>query len=210
MARQNNHFRGHREGVNDNNRGNFLELINHQQIYDAILWEHLKSASAMYTHHDIQNELINLCADNIRRQILSKLDKGYFCIVADETKDISDVEQMALVIRFFNRASQSVEERTLNLVLLETRDATSIANAITKELQSNGLDIHMCRGQTYDGAAAMAGKTKGVQTQIRKIEPKAVLTHCHAHALNLAIISSCQNTYIRNMFGTLDKLHIFL
>ena len=55
----------------------------------------------------------------------------------------------------------------------------------------------------------MAGKIRGLKTQILGIEPKAIFTHCHAYALNLSIVSSCRNTYIRNMFGTLDKLHTF-
>ena len=79
-------------------------------------------------------------------------------------------------IRFFDEQSQSIQERTINLVALENQDATSIANAIQSELNCHGLDIHKCRGQTYDGAATMAGKIRGVQTQILGIEPKANLT----------------------------------
>ena len=211
LAKQNIPFRGHREGDASCNRGNFLELVNHQAKYDEILRKHLETApkNAVYTHHDIQNELIHLCADNVRSQILEMFDRGYFCIMCDETKDITDVEQMAFVVRFFDNKKLTVQERTLNLVKLKTQDANSIATSILAEVDKYGLDIHKCRGQTYDGAAAMAGCISGVQTQIRAIEPKAVFTHCHAHALNLAVISSCRNTYIRNMFGVLDKLHIF-
>lgn len=211
LAKQNISFRGHREGDGSGNRGNFLEIVNHQAKYDEILRKHLETApkNAVYTHHDIQNELIQLCADNVRSQILAMFNRGYFCIMCDETKDITDVEQMAFVVRFFNNKKLTVEERTLNLVTLKSQDATSIAKSILAEIDKYGLDIHMCRGQTYDGAAAMAGSISGVQTQIRAIEPKAAFTHCHAHALNLAVISSCRNTYIRNMFGVLDKVHIF-
>ena len=41
-------------------------------------------------------------------------------------------------------------------------------------------------GQCYDMAATMAGKKTGVATQIQKLEPRAVYTHCYGHALNLA------------------------
>ena len=41
------------------------------------------------------------------------------------------------------------------------------------------------RGQCYDMAAAMAGKKSGVATQILKLEPWALYTHCYGHAVNL-------------------------
>ncbi len=38
----------------------------------------------------------------------------------------------------------------------------------------------------YDGVSAMSGCRHGVAKQISDIEPKAILTHCYGHALNLA------------------------
>ena len=145
MAKQNIPFRGHDESETSTNRGNFLELLNHQQKYDEVLKGHLKSANknAKYTHHNIQDKLISLCADDGRSQITSMIDNGYFCIVADETKDVTNVEQMTQVIRFFNERTQSIQERTVNMVELENQDATSIANAIQCELNRYGLDIHI-------------------------------------------------------------------
>ena len=211
LARQNIALRGHCENDTQNNRGNFLQFIDHQQNIDIVLREHLESApkNALYTHHDVQDELISLCAEDIRMQLLSMFSNQYFCLVCVESKDISNVGQMALVLRLFNQATISVEERMINLIPLKTQDANTIANSIVSELENCGINIHKCQGQTYDGAATMAGSITGVQTQLRTIEPKATLTHCHAHALNLAIVSSCTNLYITNMFGTLDKLHIF-
>ena len=47
------------------------------------------------------------------------------------------------------------------------------------------------RGQTYDGAGAMAGKTKEVAARITALYPKAQHTHCAAHhRLNLYAINA--------------------
>ena len=45
-------------------------------------------------------------------------------------------------------------------------------------------------GQAYDGAGAMAGKTKEVAAQIIALYPKAQHTHCAAHCLNLYLINA--------------------
>lgn len=66
----------------------------------------------------------------------------------------------------------------------------------------------MC-GQGYDGAANMSGKVKGVQTEIRKLYPRAIYVHCAAHSLNLAVSSSCELQSIRNCMGLVEKMHCF-
>ena len=53
------------------------------------------------------------------------------------------------------------------------------------------LGIKDARGQCYDGAANMAGKTSGVTVQFKKLNTKMLYTHCHGHALNLAVKDVC-------------------
>jgi hypothetical protein len=47
-------------------------------------------------------------------------------------------------------------------------------------------------GQTYDGAAVMAGELNGLQKKIKSIAPQALFTHCYAHKLNLVLQDSCK------------------
>ena len=72
-----------------------------------------------------------------------------------------------------------------------------------------GLSLSDCRGQSYDGAAVMSGKYSSVQTRLRQLEPRALFVLCNSHSLNLAVVDACKNSYIRNMFGTLQSLHTF-
>lgn len=44
-----------------------------------------------------------------------------------------------------------------------------------------------CRGQSYDGAANMMGRLRGVGTRIRYEEASAITVHCLAHCLNLCL-----------------------
>ena len=43
---------------------------------------------------------------------------------------------------------------------------------------SGNMAASQLRGQTYDGAGAMAGKTKGVAARITELYPKALYTQC--------------------------------
>ena len=65
--------------------------------------------------------------------------------------------------------------------------------------------FHLC-GQTYDGAGAMAGKNKGAAARIQEVFPKAVYTHCAAHALNLCVMKCCSIAEIRNAMDTADSI----
>ena len=72
------------------------------------------------------------------------------------------------------------------------------------------LEPQLLRGQAYDGAGAMAGKSKGAASRISSQYPKAVYTHCAAHRLNLCIVKSCVSIYeVDNMMTTADKVARF-
>ena len=112
LGRQGLSFRGHRDdspAVEENpcaNHGNFLALLQFRiHAGDSILEDHLKSAAsnAIYTSKTIQNELISICGDLIRREILQRIRKvGFFSIIADEATDVANDEQLSISIRFVN------------------------------------------------------------------------------------------------------------
>lgn len=56
--------------------------------------------------------------------------------------------------------------------------------------------LFSCRGQCYDGAGSMAGKTKGAQAIIAGKYPKALYMHCKSHILNLCVVKSCGNQVV--------------
>ena len=47
------------------------------------------------------------------------------------------------------------------------------------------------RGQCYDGASVMSGNKTGVATRFKKLDEKALFTHCYDHALNWAVKDAC-------------------
>ena len=71
------------------------------------------------------------------------------------------------------------------------------------------MDILDCRGQGYDGAVAVAGKDKGLQAQIRRVNPKALYTHCASHRMNLAVVASCKEQRVRNVMEQIEEISNF-
>ena len=109
LGRQGIAYRGHREDTalvlenTEHNQGNFLALLKFRvQSGDRALEQHLTSVSsnALYTSKTIQNELITICGDLIRRHILSDIQRaGFYSVIADEATDVANQEQLAISIR---------------------------------------------------------------------------------------------------------------
>ena len=131
----------------------------------------------------------------------------YYALICDETKDISCVEQASLVLRYV--IDDKPTERFMGYKPLGVTNAETITEMLKSFVSELGLSLFDCRGQSYDGAAVMSGKCSGVQTRLRQLEPRALFVVSNSHALNLVVVDSCRNSYIRNMFGTLQSLHTF-
>ena len=63
--------------------------------------------------------------------------------------------------------------RKYSLIFLTT--GLAVATAIKESLSSHDVDISKARGQAYDGASAMSSDRCGVQAQIRKSAPMAII-----------------------------------
>lgn len=133
--------------------------------------------------HDISNE-ITLLGNGLLRELLSRIwEATWFAILADESADISNNEQLSISIRWVNKAYE-VSEDFIGLL--------HVTVAIKDVLLRCSLPLGQCRGQAYDGAANMLGHLRGVATQIQYIEKRAIPVYCFAHCLNLCLQDSAK------------------
>ena len=86
----------------------------------------------------------------------------------------------------------------------------AIADDILLNLKNWQLQLEFLRGQAYDGAGAMAGKSKGAAACIVAKQPKALYTHCASHRLNLCVVKCCSIRENSNMMHSADKVSCFL
>ena len=163
----------------------------------------------MYISKSIQNELIVVIGQWIQKKLMQDLQEGskIFSILADESADCSNQEQMALIIRYVN-AHKEIQEVLLAFIECEEGTGMHLATLIKSTCQTLHLDLSLCRGQGYDGAANM-GKTNGAAAIIQSEFPKAMYFHCASHKLNLCVVHSCKLTSVTNMMDVITCLANF-
>lgn len=122
-------LRGHRESSDAPNRGNFIEILNLVAAHDPIVHQRLQEGprNAVYTSGDIQNTLLHVMGEMVREKICAEVkDAGVYSILADESKDSSKTEQMAIVVRYVDIKKAIIHERFLTFVKVSSLDAASL------------------------------------------------------------------------------------
>ena len=197
-GRQNLALRGHRDDskyFDSPNCGNFQALLNFRvSSGDASLKSHFDSSAknATYRSKTTQNKLVKICGDQVTETIRKEINESvFYSVLADEASDCSRKEQLALIIRYIDRENR-INERFLRFIHCDNGlSGEKLAEKIVTSLKSIGLPLENCRGQGYDGAAAMSSLRKGVAGNILNQNPKAFYSHCASHRLNLCVARCC-------------------
>ena len=200
LGRQGIALRGHNE-----TESNFMQLLQLRGKDDPRIFEWLKKKDNKYTSPVIQNELLQLMSLQIIRDISGSIHEAkFYTIMIDECTDISNHEQLVVCLRWVDE-NLEVHEDFIGLYQIPNTFANTLVASIKDCLLRLNLNINSCRGQCYDGAAAMAGSKNGVATQILSIEPRALFTHCYGHSLNLAVCDSIKHCKI--IEDAMDVVH---
>ena len=141
--------------------GNFQALLEFRiDSGDQTLQHHLKTAprNATYISKTIQNEMTTtvgaIIVNNLSQEIR---DSKYFSIMSDEAADISNKENLSVVIRFLD-STKTVREEFVGFYLCEDgTTGAAIKDLIIGAVADLGLSMDDCRGQCYDGVGNMSG-----------------------------------------------------
>jgi hypothetical protein len=162
--------------------------------------------------HDIQNDLLNAASTLLLRRMKKELhgsEGTFYAILADECKDVSKKELVAVCLRYVYMGS--VRERAIGLVDTEEMTAEAISKKIMEVVAPVELDPNLCVGFGFDGASVMAGHKGGVQAILRSTFQNAIYVHCHSHRLNLVLASvAWTSSDASTFFDTLNSLHTFM
>lgn len=205
LARQGLAIRGH-----ESTEGNFTQLLNlrAQDCDELTRW--LKRAKP-YTSPDIQNELLQLMAHAVLRNISTEVNKsGIFSVMVDGTQDFNHCEQESICIRYVDD-NLKAHEMFLGLYTTNSTTGDSLSKIIIDVLLRLNLPITSLRGQAYDGASNMSGVYNGTQALIRNTCPRALFVHCGSHCVNLVAQQSCTaSPIVRDTLSLVNELGVLL
>lgn len=203
-------LRGHNETELSSNPGIFHGLINFSAELDNALKEHLEKAT-VFKSKTIQNEILQTILLVCQEEIAKEMKEAEFlAIIVDETTDVADSFQMAIVFRYIVKGRPV--ERFWDLLTPVKHDSKTLSSCILDVLQSLGLDKtpNKLIAQTYDGAAVMSGSSGRVHVTVQKTYPDAAYVHCYAHEPILIMANAVSsNDSIRIFFSNLHGLCTF-
>ncbi|XP_042415024.1 zinc finger MYM-type protein 1-like [Zingiber officinale] len=192
----------------------FMGKMN-ENIGDIVLEKAPKNAK--HTSPDIQKDILNIFANQVRTKIRKEIGDAKFCILVDEARDTSNKEQMTIVLRFVD-IDGFLRERFFAIVHVTDTTAATLKKKISNTLGCYDLHIHNMRGQGYDGASNMRGSWNGLQALFLKDCSCAYYVHCFAHRLQLALTVAAEKEVsiwlffsklnsICNLFNASPKRH---
>jgi len=130
------------------NEGNFRALLRYRAEGDELLKKNLLSTpkNATYLSKTIQNEIIETYREVIRRKIVDKINQSKgFSVLADESTDISSIEQFSICVRYLDFEPNNCEN-FLGFVPVTDVSGQALANSIKNYLIDIGVDCPFMYG----------------------------------------------------------------
>lgn len=184
-------LRGHDESATSSNRGKYVELVYLVSKYVPQLKNQIQNSKNFTGLSNlIQDDLMECIGNVLTSEIKMEVKCCKFVsIIADETSDISNKSQLSISFRYIDGLG-ILQERFLGFWNVSAdRSAASLFKIIMKVIEDFDCKEKLV-GQSYDGAAVMAGEISGLQTRIRAVCKDAIFVHCYAHKLNLVLSQS--------------------
>ena len=139
---------------------------------------------------------------SLRDIVNSIKDSGYYSIMADESSDISNVQQFVICIRWVDNILEPHEE-FIGLHAVKIANAMHFSLVLKDIILRFGLNRELLRGECYDGCSTMMGKVSGVAQIIKQdINHRGLAVHCFCLFTVSVVVDTIKNCML--MKNSLD------
>lgn len=129
----------------------------------------------------VKERAIKMAGNITDQQIKDINSEPAYSIACDESCDVVDIEQTALLCRYVN--SNGPQEEMIQLIPLKGQiRGEDICEAVLKCLNDNGINTNHLISVATDGAPSMRGSKRGFVTLLQKALDRNLLAfHCILH-----------------------------
>ena len=193
-------FRGKDEAVGSTTSGFFLAMMERDMSMQRELKLAVESIPEVckYTSSESENEIVDIWFELVQKNIAKRVaNSSMFCVMADETRNKNNVEDVCVCVRHVDDSFVSYEN-LLDTIELPGLTAREISKALLWVLEETvGTDRLVA--QSNDGASVMSGSADGVQALVSSsVGRKIIYVHCFAHQLH-ATASPCGSESVANV-----------
>ncbi|KAK4887129.1 hypothetical protein RN001_003400 [Aquatica leii] len=167
-------FRGKTDTFGSTNNGNFMMLLEAISEFDPFLAKHIQKFgnsgkdNTSYLSYATYEKITKIMAATVTTTIMKQLEKvKYFSCSVGSTLDITNVDQLSLIVRFVQNNAEPVE-RFLCFLPNTGHKAEDMLLAVRDTFKKLNIDINNCRGQSYDNVSNMSGQYNGLQAKIKE------------------------------------------
>jgi hypothetical protein len=131
LLHQGQSFRGHDESENSENKGNYRELMDYTIKQNDVVAKAFQNApdNNQMLSPKIQKDITECFAREVLGCIMEEIGNGVFSLLVDECRDVSDKEQMAVVLRYVDKC-WLVQEKFVGVVHVEETSASYLKSCI--------------------------------------------------------------------------------
>lgn len=171
------------DGQNQNH-GNFLNLVVLLSKYDPVLKAHISEAIieskkrkdsgkdkgrgrlVTFLSKTTMNKLINICARQVKQEIVKEIQAAKaFSLNVDSCQDVGVVDQAAICVRYVKNGIP--QERMISMVSVRKSTGEDYRALVSNELAQLGLNLQDLISVSFDGAGNMAGRYNGLQAKLK-------------------------------------------
>ena len=144
-------------GDNGDDDSNFIQTLQLRAKDIPQLTDWMKRKQNKFMSHDNQNEIIQIMANQITRDITANIGNNLYSIICDEYADISKKEHSSFCIHWVDKFLAALEE-FLGFYEVPNIKSETLVKIIKDILLRFQLSLQLCRGQCFDDASNMLGK----------------------------------------------------